>query len=122
MSTKPGLRNQNKKPPAGRYGKRADGTNKGVGYRGEQKVKGGGVATEYSIGVDGREIPSLTPNLSRSQRSKMLNDIIPNKKRVPRDVVGKGAAHAVKREKQGLSPFAASSGKAPKGTRRPTGR
>lgn len=92
------------------FGTRADGTQKGYGFFGEMPIKGGGIATEYSIGVnfDGKEvqIPSLVPTLTKSELNLMVNDIIPNKKPVPRDIVKKAVEHAKARMRQGKSPFA----------------
>ncbi|MHC4745632.1 MAG: hypothetical protein ACYS8Z_27265 [Planctomycetota bacterium] len=51
------------------YGLRPDGTQKGLGFFGELQVRGGGVTTEFSIGVqfDGIEtqIPTLVPTLTQ---------------------------------------------------------
>ncbi|KKN03162.1 hypothetical protein LCGC14_1110370, partial [marine sediment metagenome] len=53
------------------YGQRADGTQKGTGFFGELQLPDGGVATEYSVGVQLKskggketEIPSLVPTLT----------------------------------------------------------
>lgn len=94
----------------GKYGPRQDGTSKGSGYFGELKLKNGDVTTEYSIGVeiDGkeREIPSLVPTLTKEELKLMVDDIIPNHKKVPETIVKKAADHAKNRIAQGLSPFA----------------
>lgn len=91
------------------YGKRNDGTQKGSGYFGELPLKGGGIATEYSIGVNikGKEvdIPTLVPSLSEKEKKKMLEDIIPNKKKIPDEILKKAVAYAQIRMSQGLSPF-----------------
>lgn len=80
------------------YGLRPDGTPKGRGWLGEIRLPDGGVATEYSIGVNigGREvdIPTLVPTLTREEVDLMANDIIPNGKRVPGAIVAKAVAHA----------------------------
>ena len=92
------------------YGQRADGTPKGTGFFGELAVQGGGVATEYSIGVefDGKEteIPTLVPTLTKDELNLMVKDIIPNNKDVPKAIVKKAIDHAKQRMKQGKSPFA----------------
>lgn len=95
----------------GPYGKRNDGkTYKGSGWLGEIPVKGGGVATEYTVGVqiDGKEIdiPTLVPTLTKDEVSQMVNDIIPNSKPVPDAIMEKAAAHAKKRLSEGKSVFA----------------
>lgn len=92
-----------------RYGLRSDGTKKGEGFFGELQLPGGGVATEYSIGVqfDGKEteIPSLVPTLTEEEKQLMINDIIPNNKKVPEPIVQKAVDHAKQRMKSGKSPF-----------------
>ncbi|KKN51516.1 hypothetical protein LCGC14_0622080 [marine sediment metagenome] len=94
------------------FGLRPDGTRKGKGFLGVLKLKGGGVATEYSVGVrleanDGKEtdIPSLVPTLTKKEIEIMVNDIIPNKKPVPKAILQKAVDHANKRVNQGKSPF-----------------
>ena len=93
--------------------KRPDGTVKGKGFFGELPVKGGGVATEYSVGVQlesrgGAEtdIPSLVPTLTKKERDLLLNDIIPNKKLIPESIVQKAVDHANARVKAGKNVFA----------------
>ena len=95
------------------FDKRPDGTAKGKGFFGELPVKGGGVATEYSVGVQlesrgGKEtdIPSLVPTLTKEERDLLLNDIIPNKKRIPESIVQKAVDHANARVKAGKNVFA----------------
>lgn len=96
-------------PDAG-YGNRPDGSRKGRGYLGELKLPSGGVATEYSIGVemDGQEvlIPSIVPTLSKDEINLMVNDIIPNGKKVPEAIVRKAVQHARGRMADNKSPFA----------------
>lgn len=94
-------------------GKRPDGTAKGMGFFGELPVKGGGVATEFSVGVQleglgGKEtdIPTLVPTLTRKERDLLLNDIIPNKKPIPDAIVQKAVDHANARVKAGKNVFA----------------
>lgn len=99
------------------YGLRHDGkTYKGSGWLGELKTANGGVATEYSIGVniDGREvdIPSLVPTLTKDEVSQMVNDIIPNNKPVPGAIVKKAADFAKMRIGNGMSVWA-NDGRAP---------
>ena len=58
------------------FGKRADGSPKGLGYFGSLKRPDGGVSTELSVGVEinGKEteIPSLVPTLSRKEIDYLL--------------------------------------------------
>jgi len=96
---------------AGRYGLRNDGkTYKGTGWLGELKLPNGGVATEYTIGVnfDGKEIdiPTLVPTLTKAQQELMVNDIIPNNKPVPNDIVKAAVDFAKMRLANGQSVFA----------------
>lgn len=80
------------------YGFRNDGTKKGKGWLGEIKLPNGGVATEYSIGVNlgegEMEIPTLVPTLTEEEVALMRDDIIPNNKRVPQEILDKAVAHA----------------------------
>ena len=87
---------------------------KGLGFLGEIPIVFSdsevGVATEFSIGVqiNGKEteIPTLVPTLNQNEFNLMVNDIIPNNKRVPDSIIKKAIAHAKKRIKAGRSPFA----------------
>ncbi len=92
------------------FGLRADKTIKGKGFFGELQLPDGRVATEYSIGVefDGKEtqIPSLVLTLTEEEKNLMVNDIIPNRKQVPDNIVQKAIDHAKQRIGQGKSPFA----------------
>lgn len=92
------------------YGQRPDGTNKGRGWLGELKLPDGGVATEYSVGVNigGKEmdIPTLVPTLTQEEVDTMVNDIIPNRKPVPKTIVDKAAMHAKQMLSEGRSVFA----------------
>jgi hypothetical protein len=77
---------------------------KGKGYFGEIKSKDGKtISTEVSIGVDGEDIPSLVPTLSRSEIDSLANGGKPT-----REIVRKAAEHATKRRKEGKSPYASS--------------
>ncbi len=97
----------------GGYGLRNDGiTQKGTGFLGELQLRGGGVATEYSVGVkleanDGKEtdIPTLVPTLTKEEVALMVNDIIPNQKPVPKAILQKAVDYANKRVRQGKSIF-----------------
>ena len=92
------------------YGTRNDGvTKKGKGWLGELKLPNGGVATEYTIGVNlgGKEtdIPTLVPTLSKQEIDLMVNDIIPNRKPIPKAIVQKAVDHAKKMVSEGRSVF-----------------
>lgn len=91
------------------YGVRNDGTLKGSGWLGEQRLPDGGVATEYSIGVgiDGKEveIPTLVPGLTTDELKTMLTDIIPNRKRVPEAIVKKAIDFAYSQMRKGEPVF-----------------
>lgn len=91
------------------YGVRNDGTLKGPGWLGAQRLPNGGVATEYSIGVDidGKkvEIPTLVPSLTTDELKTMLTDVIPNRKRVPDAIIAKAADFAYSQMKNGKPVF-----------------
>lgn len=93
------------------YGMRNDGkTYKGTGWLGEIKLPDGGVASEYTVGVNigGKEvdIPTLVPGLTRDEVNLMANDIIPNGKPVPESIMQKAVDHARMRMSNGQSVFA----------------
>ncbi len=95
------------------FGNRPDGTSKGSGFLGVLKLKGGGIATEYSVGVQlesrgGAEtdIPTLVPTLTKKEIALMVNDIIPNRKPVPPTILQKAVDHANKRVRAGENVFA----------------
>lgn len=103
------------------FGVRWDGRLKGKGFLGILKLKGGGFATEYSVGVqleanEGREteIPTLVPTLTKAEIDLMVNDIIPNNEPIPDEILQKAVDHANKRVRDGKSPFA-DEGKKPEG-------
>lgn len=105
------------------YGLRNDGkTYKGTGWLGELKLPNGGVATEYTVGVNinGKEmdIPSLVPTLSKAEQDQMVNDIIPNNKPVPDAILKKAVEFAKLRIQNGQSVFA-NDGKPPAGATKP---
>lgn len=95
------------------YGMRPDGSKKGTGWLGPLELKGGGVATEYSVQsdavkVDGKRIdfPVLVPTLSSDELQTLRDDIIPNDKPIPESIMQKAIKHAQKRIESGESPFA----------------
>lgn len=91
--------------PKGEFGRRADGTEKGLGFFGVLQRPDGRVSTEISVGVefDGKEteIPTLIPTLTSEEIKFLLDGGEPTKK-----IIDKAVAHAKKRIKQGKSPFA----------------
>jgi hypothetical protein len=106
------LKKDYSKRPDANYGKRPDGSVKGKGFLGELKLPDGGVATEYStqsnaIKVNGSRIdfPTLVPTLTKDEVLLMQNDIIPNKKPIPEEIMQKAIQHAKLRLDQKLSPF-----------------
>lgn len=96
--------------PQPNYGMRNDGTPKGNGYFGPVETADGNVATEYTVGVemDGKEmeIPTLVPTLTEEQVDTLVNDVIPNNKPIPDDIMQKAVDHAKQRMKEGKSVFA----------------
>ena len=90
---------------------RNDGkTLKGTGWLGVLRLPNGGVASEYTIGVniDGKEIdiPTLVPTLTKEEQDLMVNDVIPNHKDVPDSIVKKAVDFAKMRLANGRSVFA----------------
>lgn len=97
---------------------RPNGTRKGKGFLGGQKVGGkladtDAVASEFSVQsdavtVDGKRIdfPTFVPTLTKEELNLMLNDIIPNKKLTPEPIMRKAIDHANKRISEGKSVFA----------------
>lgn len=95
------------------YGTRPDGSAKGSGFFGELPLPDGKVATEYSMStgdvtVEGKEVdfPTLVPTLTAEERHIMVTDIIPNEKRVPREIANKAIDFARSRIKEGKPLFA----------------
>ncbi len=103
----PGMAQEPEAAPRGKdygYGTRPDGTFKGPGFLGELKRPDGGISTELSIGVniDGKEIdiPLLVPTLTKEEIEHLLEG-----KELTDAIVDKAVKHAVKRRKEGRSPF-----------------
>ena len=86
------------------YGLRKDGTKKSSGWKGELKRPDGGVSTELSIGVnlDGKEmeIPSIVPTSTKDELDYLLNG-----GQMTKEIADKAVEHAIKRMKEGKSPF-----------------
>lgn len=87
------------------FSKRADGTDKGLGFFGVLDRPDGSESTELSIGVtfDGKEIeiPALVPGLSRQEIDSLLSG-----GEITDVIVDKAIANANLRFKEGKSPFA----------------
>lgn len=90
------------------FGKRPDGTPKGMGFLGVLKRPDGGVMTEYTIGVDigGKQldIPTLVPTLSRAQVQTLLK--LKDSEKIPDAIADKAVAFAKARLAAGKSVFA----------------
>jgi hypothetical protein len=108
----PGFELESLAPPPGfvlegeaDFGKRADGTSKGLGYFGILQRPDRKISTELSIGVniDGKEteIPSLVPTLTRSEIDYLLAGGKPTE-----PIVNKAKTFAIKRLREGKNPFA----------------
>jgi hypothetical protein len=85
---------------------RADGTIKGTGFFGVQKMTDGSNRdmTEFSVGVDfGKgemQIPTLVPTLTQEELAYLKNGNDPSKA-----IVDKAITHAKQRLSKGKSPF-----------------
>lgn len=101
-----GKRDETKKKDNTEFGLRPDGTPKGKGWLGVIKMDDGNVMSEISIGIeiDGEEIlmPSIVPTLSKEEIDflKAGGNVFENK-----TIVDKAVEHALKRRKEGKSPF-----------------
>lgn len=91
---------------------RPDGTKKGKGWMGVLKRPDGRVSTEISAGVniDGKEtlIPLIVPGLAPEELNWLLNtdESSPDFfKKMPPSIMDKAVDHAIRRLKQGASPF-----------------
>ena len=94
------------------FGYRPDGTPKGTGWLGVLPTADGNVATEYSMQSQAVKVkdkmvdfPTLVPTLTQDEVRLMVNDIIPNRKPIPEEIVQKAIKHAKGRIDQGKSPF-----------------
>ena len=95
--------------PAKFYGLRSDGSIKGPGWIGEVPIPGGGIATEYAVGVnlDGKdvEIPLFVPTLNPSEVKTLAGETIPNNGAIPDAIMDKAIAFARENLARGQSPF-----------------
>lgn len=83
------------------YGNRETGEAKGTGALGEIRMPNGrDVMTEYSINVDGREMPSIVEGMHPADVNYIRETGI-----VPEDAVATAVRSANKREASGQSPF-----------------
>ncbi len=91
------------------FGLREDGTEKDIGFLGLLKRPDGRVSSELSISVevDGEElfIPTLVPGLTKKEIEFLLNLQDGEAKTIPDSIIDKAIKHALKRKKQGKSPF-----------------
>ena len=87
------------------FGKRADGTPKGLGFFGILNRPDGQISTELSAGVNFGQgevaIPLLVPSLNRSETNQILSG-----DRISNNIFDKAVRHARERMGKGLSPFA----------------
>lgn len=96
------------------YGLRPDGTSKGNGFLGPQKLANGKIASEYSI-ADSEQLkdekgnyldyPTLIPGLTPDELKQTL-DAANRGVSPPQSVKDKAEAHALERKRQGKSLFA----------------
>jgi len=92
------------------FGKRPDGTEKGMGFLGLLERPDGSVSSEISVGVeiDGKEllIPTLVPTLSPDEVKFLLDmELDGNVKKIPESIMQKAVDHALQRMDRGQSPF-----------------
>ena len=99
----PGLLSEYVYGKQGPFGLRQDGTQKGYGYFGElpDYAHPGMKMTELSANVDGVEFPLIAPTLSPGNLFNLQIGGQPS-----RETVMKAFEWAMKRKKQGKSPFA----------------
>lgn len=87
------------------YGNRADGTKKGRGYYGEIKMNDGSVMTEMGVNetVDGKDVhyPLVYPGMPRADIDHLTSG-----KRPTGSMFDGALDHAMRRIKDGKSPFA----------------
>jgi len=94
------------------WDKRADGSEKGMGFLGVMKRPDGNVSTEISVGVEigGKEIeiPTMVPGLTKDELNYLLNNPTNSEdfgKNMPRSIIQKAVDHARARIAEGKSPF-----------------
>ena len=88
------------------YGKRADGSAKGLGYFGEVKAKSGkSFSTELGVNeeIDGEDVhyPLIYPGMTRQELDHLVNGGKPTN-----EMYDKARGHAMARIAAGKSPFA----------------
>ena len=93
-----------------KWAKRADGSEKSMGFLGLLKRPDGKVSSEISVGVeiDGKEveIPTIVPTLTQQELDYLLNNPVEQGHPIPQAIIQKAVEHARQRIAQGLSPFA----------------
>lgn len=87
------------------WGPRADGETKGGGWLGPLTNSKGETVTEYSIEIDGVNMPLLVPTLTPAETQQVLNSTVTGE-RPSEAIVEKAFAHAQARIAEGKSPFA----------------
>lgn len=92
------------------WDRRADGSQKGMGFLGLRRRPDGGVSSELSIGVElgGREveIPTMVPGLTKSELHWLMTTPADRQAgHVPPSITQKAVAHAKARISAGKSPF-----------------
>lgn len=91
--------------PVAQFGKRPDGSEKGLGYFGPLQTKDKKVMTELSVGInlDGKDvqIPTVVPTLSKQDMDSLLGGNEPS-----REIVDKAVSHALGRMNSGLPLYA----------------
>jgi hypothetical protein len=102
----PGIVNDVLEEQRGSYGLRPDGSKKGKGWLGPQKMTNGSGydMSEFSVGFDfdgqQMDVPTLVPTLTSEELSHLLGGGQPTQ-----EIMNKAYEHAVMRIRQGLSPF-----------------
>lgn len=86
-----------------KYGERADGTPKGIGFFGEvaRSDDRDAFSTELSISIGKESIPLLVPSLSAEEIAHLVDGGRPTT-----SIYQKALAHAQQRKSAGLSPYA----------------
>ena len=92
---------------------RPDGTKKGKGFLGELKRPDGNISTELSFDteIDGEKLlmPAIVPGLTKNEKDYLLKtppgDIFTSDKKMWEKIQKKAIDHAMKRKKEGKSPF-----------------
>lgn len=84
---------------------RPDGSIKGPGFQGTFTRPDGLDMTEFSVNVDGREIPTITSTTSYSDVELLMNVPPGRPDLIPQHIIDNANEHALGRETRGLSAF-----------------